>query len=92
MKSSYAAILAMSLLIPGAAFAQGTIGGADQGAREGDRAAGPIGAVVGGATGAAVGTVNGVLGGPAREGCASETVHREDGAGNSDTVKRTNCP
>lgn len=92
MKYSYVAVLTASLLLPCAAFAQGTIGGADQGAREGDRAAGPVGAVVGGATGAAAGTVNGVLGVPGREGCSSETVHREDGAGNSDTTKRTDCP
>ena len=87
-------LLATAILIAGSALAsaQGTIPDAAQGAREGDRAAGPVGAVVGGATGAAVGTVGGVAGVPADRGCESKTVHSEDGAGNSETVHRSNCP
>lgn len=48
--------------LPIAAYAQGTIRGAEEGAAAGDRAAGPAGAVVGGAIGAAAGTVGGILG------------------------------
>jgi hypothetical protein len=48
--------------VPFAAYAQGTVRGAEEGAAAGDRAAGPVGAVVGGAVGAAVGTVGGILG------------------------------
>jgi hypothetical protein len=48
--------------LPIAAYAQGTIRGAEEGAAAGDRAAGPVGAVVGGAVGAATGTVGGILG------------------------------
>jgi hypothetical protein len=48
--------------LPIAAYAQGTIRGAEEGAAAGDRAAGPVGAVVGGAIGAAAGTVGGILG------------------------------
>jgi hypothetical protein len=48
--------------LPLAAYAQGTIRGAEEGAAAGDRAAGPVGAVVGGAIGAATGTVGGILG------------------------------
>src|SRR5262245_63478258 len=48
--------------LPFAAYAQGTIRGAEEGAAAGDRAAGPVGAVVGGAIGAATGTVGGILG------------------------------
>src|SRR5262245_2738914 len=48
--------------LPFAAYAQGTIRGAEEGAAAGDRAAGPVGAVVGGAIGAAAGTVGGILG------------------------------
>jgi hypothetical protein len=48
--------------LPFAAYAQGTVRGAEQGAAAGDRAAGPLGAVVGGAIGAATGTVGGILG------------------------------
>lgn len=51
-----------SLLISGAALAQGTVRGAEEGAHEGGRAAGPVGAIVGGAVGAATGTVGGILG------------------------------
>jgi hypothetical protein len=47
--------------LPLAAYAQGTIRGAEDGAAAGDRAAGPLGAVVGGAIGAATGTVGGIL-------------------------------
>jgi hypothetical protein len=80
--------LCAALAVPSVAFAQGTVTGADRGAAEGDRAAGPVGAVVGGAVGAATGTA-GI--GPGREGCSSTTVHRSDGAGDSSTVKRTDC-
>jgi Protein of unknown function (DUF1236) len=48
--------------LPLAAYAQGTIRGAEEGAAAGDRAAGPVGAIVGGAVGAATGTVGGILG------------------------------
>jgi hypothetical protein len=48
--------------LPLAAYAQGTVRGAEEGAAAGDRAAGPAGAVVGGAIGAAAGTVGGILG------------------------------
>ena len=75
-----------------AAFAQGTIPGAEAGADRGAAAAGPVGAVVGGAVGAAAGTVGGVLGVPATGGCDSRTVHRENGEGDSETVHSTNCP
>lgn len=51
-----------SLLVSGAALAQGTVRGAAEGADEGGRAAGPVGAIVGGAVGAATGTVGGILG------------------------------
>jgi Protein of unknown function (DUF1236) len=47
---------------PFAAYAQGTVRGAQEGAAAGDRAAGPLGAIVGGAVGAAAGTVGGILG------------------------------
>jgi hypothetical protein len=87
-----ALIVAISLALPGFSLAQGTIPGAERGAREGDAAAGPVGGVVGGAAGAATGTVGGVLGEPADRGCESKTIHKEDGAGNSETIHRTNCP
>ena len=74
------------------ALAQGLVGGAERGADNGAAAAGPVGAVVGGAVGAATGTVGGVLGVPADRGCESQTVRRENGAGESETVHRTNCP
>lgn len=48
--------------LPLAAYAQGTVRGAEEGAAAGDRAAGPVGAIVGGAVGAAAGTVGGILG------------------------------
>jgi hypothetical protein len=48
--------------LPFAAYAQGTIRGAEEDAAAGNRAAGPVGAVVGGAIGAATGTVGGILG------------------------------
>ena len=54
-------VLAM-LTVPVAAYAQGTVRGAEEGVREGGRAAGPVGAIVGGAVGAATGTVGGILG------------------------------
>lgn len=81
----------VALAIPSAAFAQGTIRGAEDGADRGAAAAGPVGGVVGGAVGAATGTVGGVLGVGSDRGCDSKTVHRENGAGDSETVKRTNC-
>ena len=49
-------LMAASLLIPGAAFAQSTTAqGAADGARAGGAVAGPVGAMVGGTVGAAVG-------------------------------------
>src|SRR2546423_15520681 len=49
-------LIAVSLLIPGAAFAQSTTAqGAAEGAARGGEAAGPVGAIVGGTVGAAVG-------------------------------------
>ncbi|HKD28607.1 MAG TPA: DUF1236 domain-containing protein [Xanthobacteraceae bacterium] len=48
--------------LPFAAYAQGTIRGAEEGAAAGGRAAGPLGAIVGGTVGAATGTVGGILG------------------------------
>lgn len=84
--------LALAGSMPAAAFAQGTIPGAEAGADRGAAAAGPVGAVVGGAVGAATGTVGGVLGIPADRGCESQTVRRDNGAGDSETVHRTNCP
>ncbi len=56
------AALAVTLFLPAAAMAQGTIPGAESGAREGAAVGGPIGAIVGGAVGAATGTVGGILG------------------------------
>jgi hypothetical protein len=88
------AILALGLVIavPASSFAQGTIRGAEHGADEGAAVAGPVGGVVGGAVGAATGTVGGVLGVGADHGCESKTVRRENGAGDSETVHRSNCP
>ena len=83
-------ILGTAVALPSFGYAQGTVPGAERGAREGGDAAGPVGAVVGGAVGAATGTVGGVLG--ARPDCRSETVHRENGEGDFETVHRTNCP
>jgi len=49
-------LIAASLLLPGAAFAQSTTAqGAAEGAARGGEAAGPVGAIVGGTVGAAVG-------------------------------------
>jgi len=49
-------LIAASLMIPGAAFAQSTtVEGAANGARVGGNVAGPVGAAVGGTVGAAVG-------------------------------------
>ncbi len=79
------------VLLPTFAMAQGTVRGAEDGADAGSRAAGPVGGVVGGAVGAATGTVGGVLGVGGDRGCESKTVTREDAAGNSETVRRSNC-
>jgi len=54
--------LAIGMLLPLVADAQGVVGGAQNGADEGNRQAGPVGAVVGGAVGAVTGGVNGLLG------------------------------
>ncbi len=93
------AIIAAGLVlaVPSLSYAQGTIGGAQDGAAAGDRAAGPIGGVVGGAVGAATGTVNGVLGVPGAVlggggGCDTHTVTREAPDGSTETVRRSNCP
>ena len=56
------AAIAVALILPVSAMAQGVPGGMERGAREGERAAGPVGAVVGGTVGAVVGGVAGVLG------------------------------
>src|SRR5215831_8710452 len=52
----------MLVSLPLAAYAQGTVRGAQEGAAAGERAAGPLGAIVGGTIGAATGTVGGILG------------------------------
>ena len=54
------AAIAVALVLPVSAMAQGVPGGIEQGAREGDRAAGPVGAIVGGTIGGVVGGVAGV--------------------------------
>jgi len=54
--------LAVLLLAPICADAQGVIGGAANGADQGGAAAGPVGAVVGGVVGGVAGGVNGLLG------------------------------
>ena len=97
MSFKYAIIAAgLVLAAPSLAYAQGTIGGAEDGAAAGDRAAGPVGGVVGGAVGAATGTVNGVLGVPGAVlgggGCDSRTVTRQAPDGTTETVRRSNCP
>lgn len=56
------AALAISLLAPVYANAQGVIGGAANGADEGGHAAGPVGAIVGGVVGGVAGGVSGLLG------------------------------
>ena len=94
MSMKYMALaVGLVLAAPNYVYAQGTVRGAEEGADQGAAAAGPVGGVVGGAVGAATGTVNGVVGAPVDRdrGCDSKTVTREDGAGNSDTVKRTDC-
>ena len=87
-------ILSMLIVaaVPMAASAQGLVGGAERGARQGEIEAGPVGEVVGGAVSAAVGTVDGALGVDPRLGCESVTTRRTDGAGDTEVVKRTNCP
>jgi hypothetical protein len=65
-------LIAASLLVPGAAFAQSTtVEGAETGARAGGQIGGPIGEVVGGTVGAAVGLgleiPNAVIGAVPRE-------------------------
>lgn len=54
--------LALLVLAPICANAQGVMGGAANGADNGARAAGPVGAVVGGVVGGVAGGVNGLLG------------------------------
>lgn len=72
-----ASLLAM-LALPGAAEAQGIVGGAEIGAARGQRAAGPVGgivgSVVGGAVGGVVGGARGVLG-LSRRGVHRGAVH-----------------
>ena len=65
-------LIAASLLVPGAAFAQSTtVEGAERGARAGGQVGGPIGEAVGGTVGAAVGLgleiPNAVIGAVPRE-------------------------
>jgi hypothetical protein len=55
-------MLFVTLALPMAAQAQGTVQGAQEGAAVGNRDAGPVGAVVGGAVGAVTGTIGGILG------------------------------
>ena len=63
MNKSLLAIAALFVATsPYAAYAQGTIRGAEDGAAAGGRAAGPLGEIIGGAVGAATGTVGGMLG------------------------------
>ncbi len=62
MTKTFLTAVAVALILPTVAMAQGTIPGAEAGAREGGAVGGPIGAIVGGAVGAATGTVGGVLG------------------------------
>ncbi len=62
MTKTFLTAIAVALILPAVAIAQGTIPGAEAGAREGAAVGGPIGAIVGGAVGAATGTVGGVLG------------------------------
>lgn len=59
-------IVVATLALPFAAYAQGTIRGAEEGAAAGGAAGGPIGAIIGGTVGAATGTVGGILGVDAR--------------------------
>jgi hypothetical protein len=54
--------LALCLLAPLGARAQGVVEGARQGADQGGEAAGPVGAIVGGAFGAVTGGIGGLLG------------------------------
>jgi hypothetical protein len=54
--------LAVLLMAPVCASAQGVIGGAANGANAGAQAAGPVGAVVGGVVGGVTGGVDGLLG------------------------------
>src|SRR6202161_4032771 len=58
----FAAAVAVSLVSPLAAQAQGIPDGVAHGAYVGNNAAGPVGAVVGGAVGGVIGGINGVLG------------------------------
>jgi hypothetical protein len=63
MKKSLLVLAALCAgVVPYAAYAQGTVRGAEEGAAVGEREAGPVGAVVGGAIGAAAGTIGGILG------------------------------
>jgi len=57
-----AAFLAVAIIAPLSASAQGVPGGIERGARDGERAAGPVGAIVGGTIGGVVGGVTGILG------------------------------
>jgi hypothetical protein len=54
--------LALCLLAPIGARAQGIVEGAEKGADQGGQAAGPVGAVIGGAVGAVTGGIGGLLG------------------------------
>lgn len=55
-------LVALCLLIPLAARAQGVVEGATNGAQKGNDAAGPVGAVVGGIVGGVTGGISGLLG------------------------------
>jgi len=54
--------VALFLLAPLGAHAQGVVGGITSGAEKGDAAAGPVGAVVGGILGGVAGGIGGLLG------------------------------
>jgi len=54
--------VALLLLAPIGARAQGVVGGITNGAEKGDAAAGPVGAVVGGIIGGVAGGIGGLLG------------------------------
>ena len=62
MKKSLLVLAALCAgMVPYAAYAQGTVRGAEEGAAVGEKEAGLVGAVVGGAIGAAAGTIGGIL-------------------------------
>jgi len=79
MRTKLLAIATFVTIMPLAAYAQGTIRGAEQGARQGNEAAGPLGGIVGGAVGAATGTVGGILGVEERPRFREHVIHEHRG-------------